>query len=135
MMAAGAWSDSSSLWTPELRQICNSQAAEDGVFFMELSDVVTWFECFTICEYRDGWHEQRVPIELRGQNQSMQGLLLTGHGEATEATVSLHQPSLRGQSKGSVLTSMAVGIFCRAANRQWQLVSSSPLQLSDQVAN
>ncbi len=45
----GDWSDNSKLWTPELKQTLHLVSADDGTFFMALSDFVKYFNRSHVC--------------------------------------------------------------------------------------
>lgn len=45
----GAWSDSSYLWTNQVRKDLNHEVADDGLFFMSFADYVLHFKSTTIC--------------------------------------------------------------------------------------
>lgn len=45
----GDWSDSSELWTPELREKYGCKDEDDGVFFIPLEDYVRHFSWTSIC--------------------------------------------------------------------------------------
>lgn len=47
----GDWSDSSNLWTPELRKQYHIVDREDGIFFMEEKDFFRYFNDVEICYY------------------------------------------------------------------------------------
>ena len=49
----GDWSDTSSKWTPELRQQLSVESKDDGVFFISFEDYVRFFYVSTICKYID----------------------------------------------------------------------------------
>ena len=45
----GDWSDNSPLWTPQLRQDVGCVEADDGAFYIELSDYVQHFSWTSVC--------------------------------------------------------------------------------------
>lgn len=45
----GNWSDSSNLWTPELRKKIGCTEADDGTFFIPLEDYMSHFSATSIC--------------------------------------------------------------------------------------
>lgn len=49
----GDWSDSSRLWTPELRQMLGCDVADDGFFFMTYKDFLQNFDGISICVVND----------------------------------------------------------------------------------
>jgi len=58
----GAWSDTSSMWTPELKQRLQVENKDDGIFFMEYKDFLKYFDDIQICYTHDNhkYHSQRV---------------------------------------------------------------------------
>ena len=49
------WSDSSSLWTPELKQQVGFTKKEDGIFHMSIQDYLRFFQATHICAYKDNY--------------------------------------------------------------------------------
>ncbi|XP_035213124.1 calpain-D-like [Stegodyphus dumicola] len=56
----GDWSDSSPLWTPELREQLIPHGADEGVFWMSFQDVLKYFDCIDICKVKPDWNEVRL---------------------------------------------------------------------------
>jgi calpain-15 len=51
----GDYSDSSSKWTPSLKQQLGWSNKDDGIFFMPVRDFINEFETAAICHYRDDY--------------------------------------------------------------------------------
>ena len=49
----GQWSDDWEGWTPELRSTLKETSADDGIFFMDFEDYITYYQATTICLFRD----------------------------------------------------------------------------------
>lgn len=45
----GNWSDSSNLWTQDLRKQLNVHNRDDGVFFIDIDDFLFYFTMMTVC--------------------------------------------------------------------------------------
>mmetsp|Transcript_12392 Transcript_12392/g.35098 ORF Transcript_12392/g.35098 Transcript_12392/m.35098 type:complete len:667 (-) Transcript_12392:117-2117(-) len=98
----GAWSNTSSLWTPALReQVEQQQSLPAGgggdplAFFMAFGDFLCQFAHCTICKIRsDDWQEVRKPLGLPGPDAAGVGLEMTVDGN-TECSISLVQPEER----------------------------------------
>ena len=46
----GDWSDTSSKWTPKIKNKLNFNEAADGKFWMSFTDFIEYFSCITVCE-------------------------------------------------------------------------------------
>ncbi|CAE7642131.1 sol [Symbiodinium sp. CCMP2592] len=125
----GSWSETSHLWTPELREQLGCQkASQAGMFFMCFGDFLRWFERCTICKVRsDGWHKVRMPTELPGSLVlPSSGWLLTV-SETTECCLTVAQPQDRAKP-GPLFRSLNLGPIVVAG---FVLVeASSPQKLS-----
>jgi len=92
----GNWSDSSSSWTPQLRERLG--CPKDGVphvFFMDYDDFLKEFAHCTICRIRSNeWHEVREPVILKPGMPPTAAMVLEVL-ETTEISISLVQPSQR----------------------------------------
>lgn len=89
----GDWSDESSTWTDELRDLLMPHGASEGVFWISFEDVLKYFDCIDICKVRAGWDE----VRLQGTLQplcSLSCVLLTVL-EPTEAEFTLFQEGQR----------------------------------------
>jgi len=91
----GAWSESSSQWTPQLRQkLCREGGGDSRVFFMEFGDFLKQFAHCTICRLQaNGW-EERKQVSLAGGGQYRSGVSLRVSAK-TDCSVSLVQPDER----------------------------------------
>lgn len=49
----GDWSDTSDLWTSDLKEYCDFTEANDGTFFMSWEDAQTYFSRFSVNKYVD----------------------------------------------------------------------------------
>jgi hypothetical protein len=49
----GDWSDSSSLWTPELRKELKVVDEDDGTFWMSLQDFTKYYQAIYLCKILD----------------------------------------------------------------------------------
>mmetsp|Transcript_44012 Transcript_44012/g.141109 ORF Transcript_44012/g.141109 Transcript_44012/m.141109 type:complete len:758 (-) Transcript_44012:132-2405(-) len=92
----GAWGDSSSQWTQELRrQLKFPKGGIPGVFFLDLHDFVQHFAHCTICRIREGvWEEVREVVPIPHGDVPRVGLSLEAF-ETTECSLSLIQPDSR----------------------------------------
>jgi len=107
----GNWSDTSSLWTPELRRQCDCPAGGNpGVFFMELGDFLQHFAHCTICRIRSEWHEDRAPFRLPSMDTPCEALELQAF-ETTECSASLVQKEERLQT-GPYACDMKLPLGC-----------------------
>ncbi|CAE8662576.1 unnamed protein product, partial [Polarella glacialis] len=90
----GAWSDTSHSWPPELRrQLRVSDAAAAGIFFLELSEFLQWFDNCTICRVRDDWTRVDLTTELAGNRVPSEGWVLQVT-QPTQCAICLTQPEL-----------------------------------------
>jgi len=61
----GAWSDTSDLWTDEMREIFNPTSdSDDGTFWMSFDDVLKYFSRMTICFCEPGTSATRTPLQV-----------------------------------------------------------------------
>ncbi|XP_014275662.1 calpain-D [Halyomorpha halys] len=97
----GDWSDDSSVWTPQLRELLMPHGASDGVFWISFDDVLKYFDCIDICKVQsNGWNEVRLQGTLPplSSEQHISCILLTVL-EPTEAEFSLFQEGQRNSEK------------------------------------
>ena len=92
----GDWSDTSDIWTPELRSMLMAQGGDDGIFWIAFEDVLKYFDCIDICKVRKGWSEVRLSGTLPpfSSKQHQTATLLTVL-EPTEVEFSLFQEGQR----------------------------------------
>ena len=63
----GAWSDSSKLWTPQLRNEVGSEVSDDGVFCISLEDYMANFTNTNICKYDDAYVSSELVVSDPGE--------------------------------------------------------------------
>ena len=51
----GKWSDSSDIWTPELKEQLNFTEEDDGTFWMDFEDTKRYFDLMYICKVNDDY--------------------------------------------------------------------------------
>lgn len=143
----GDWSDSSALWSPELRaQLWRGrQPGDDGTFWMAFDDFLDYFRSVEACRVRPQWAEVRVAGSL--PDLSSDGALVSGLGafslevlETTDAEVTLIQKNGRGDASHE-LTDLLVLVLQRAADSDgasaaaggWRVVACSERTLRASV--
>lgn len=106
----GDWSDTSALWTAELRRLVNNHvevSGTSGVFFMSYDDFLLWFESCTICRIRGAtWNDLRRPSLIPSHSVPLAAFTLQV-SEKTECTL-LAQPEERIR-QGPVYSSSNLG--------------------------
>lgn len=114
----GDWSDTSTLWTNQLRQQLIPHGADEGVFWMSFDDVLKYFDCIDICKVRSDWNEIRLEGVIPPNANDIENLaiIVLTVVEATEIEFSLFQEGQRNaeRSQRSQLD-LCVVVF-RAAN-------------------
>lgn len=93
----GDWSDDSSMWNDELRDILMPHGGSEGVFWISFDDVLRYFDCIDICKVRTGWNE----VRLLGTLQPLCAIscVLLTVLEPTEAEFTLFQEGQRNSEK------------------------------------
>ena len=111
----GDWSDTSDIWTPELKESLMGKTlrpvpcalklrislllvhgADDGVFWIAYEDVLKYFNCIDICKVRRDWNEVRVRGILPPlSNKQYQNCTLLTVCEPTEVEFTLFQEGQR----------------------------------------
>eukprot|EP00826_Nyctotherus_ovalis_P039385 TRINITY_DN3787_c0_g1_i6.p1 TRINITY_DN3787_c0_g1~~TRINITY_DN3787_c0_g1_i6.p1 ORF type:complete len:929 (+),score=272.17 TRINITY_DN3787_c0_g1_i6:165-2951(+) len=91
----GNWSDSSSLWTPELRAQANHTRADDGTFFMSIDDFYNLYSYVFICQCIDSYKRSDVVIE---ENEACVAFQILSN---TKGFFSAHQmtPRMTGEQR------------------------------------
>ena len=58
----GDWSDASPCWTPDLKARLDVAEADDGIFFMALDDLRTYFSSLDVCRYVERREEREMNL-------------------------------------------------------------------------
>ena len=97
----GDWSDTSSLWTPHLREQLIPHGAGEGVFWMSFNDVLKYFDCIDICKVRSDWNEIRLQGVLPSNAFDVENLAVIEFTvvEPTELEFSLFQEGQRSAER------------------------------------
>jgi len=92
----GDWSDSSILWTKELKDKLMPHGSDDGLFWMSFPDVITYFDSIDVCKVRPDWTEIRIEGVLPpfADKDSLAMIVITVC-EPTEVEFSLFQETNR----------------------------------------
>lgn len=56
----GEWSDTSTLWTPSLKQRLMPHGSDDGLFWMSFEDMLKYFDSIDVCKIRSDWNAIRL---------------------------------------------------------------------------
>ncbi|CAG9317152.1 unnamed protein product [Blepharisma stoltei] len=64
----GDWSDSSDLWTPQLKKQCGWSNSDDGTFWIPFEDFAQYFVNVTICRVHDNYYYEGLH-HTQGQGQ------------------------------------------------------------------
>lgn len=98
----GDWSDSSHLWTPDLRDKLMPHGADDGLFWMSFSDMIKYFDSVDICKVHSDWTEIRIEGVLPpyGDKDHLAFILVTVC-EPTEIELTLFQETNRNEDRAT----------------------------------
>lgn len=88
----GAYSDTSTKWTPEMKKKVGLVVANDGVFFINIQDFKLYFETINICQYQDNWFYTYDSIDQKAHHATYHEFEVT---ENTSASFRVHQPDLK----------------------------------------
>ncbi|RUS85469.1 hypothetical protein EGW08_006745 [Elysia chlorotica] len=132
----GKWSDNSPAWqkvSKEGRNRLIARGVEHGVFWMEFSDLVRYFDSIDICKIRPDWHESRVtglfPCHGLQPAQAVKLKVL----ETTDVDLCLFQQGSRGESATKHPVDLCLVVLQETKHPQQtsvgRLVTHSPRQL------
>jgi len=60
----GKWSDKSDEWTPELKKTLGWSDADDGIFWIEFSDALNYYESVSICRLMKHWRVRQWELSF-----------------------------------------------------------------------
>lgn len=86
---SGEWSDSSDKWTKQLKEECQVSTAEDGKFWMNLKDFMTYYEVCNICKIQKNWHDVQLNLNKSHTEQHLVSVITVE--EDTKAYIQIHQ--------------------------------------------
>ncbi|XP_047126988.1 calpain-15 isoform X1 [Hydra vulgaris] len=108
----GRWSDSSFLWTNELREMLNAHGSEEGVFWISLEDMIKYFDSVDVCKYRPDWTEVSIEGRFPSPNNNFGQACHVTVFNPTEIDITLFQESNRGSQKSSLATlDLLIGVY------------------------
>lgn len=84
----GDWSDTSDLWTPELRKKLNVKIEDDGVFFISHVDYMNYFMSTVVCKIHPDYQFNSIKTFHNRGEYSLVKLTVT---EPTEAYITVSQ--------------------------------------------
>ena len=61
----GDWSDKSEIWTEKLKKELNFKVKDDGIFWMNYSDFITYFEIVNICKIHKDFNNYEIHISKK----------------------------------------------------------------------
>ena len=105
----GDWSDSSQLWTPQLRRALQPHGSEAGTFWMAWPDFTKFFSAVDVCRVRPGWPELRAHGAIPSRPPATGGTLRAFSVEVAESTpmeITLMQRTRRGTAATQPPTDM-----------------------------
>lgn len=124
---SGDWSDSSPLWTEELRKKLRvGRAADDGLFWISFEDFATYFSFITICLITDSYVDSWI---TRSSPPGQHCLISMTVEKRSQLYLSLNQIDKRTNSNSSYVYSYAKFVVAKRQNAGFQYVfgkQSSP---------
>ena len=141
----GDWSDTSPLWTAELRASVEHgrKPGDDGTFWMAFDDFLDYFRSVEACRVRPSWAEVRVAgilpdltVDVALRSSGIGAFELTVL-ETTDAEISLIQRNGRGDATHE-MSDLLVLVLQRSASSSmgvagWKVVACSERQLRASV--
>eukprot|EP01062_Namystynia_karyoxenos_P016435 TRINITY_DN159_c0_g1_i1.p1 TRINITY_DN159_c0_g1~~TRINITY_DN159_c0_g1_i1.p1 ORF type:complete len:1015 (+),score=325.23 TRINITY_DN159_c0_g1_i1:85-3045(+) len=95
----GDWSDSSKLWTADIKKAVGWQDGDgDGTFWMCWRDVCKWFDSGAVCFVNGAWGQVRAAGSF--VNGVADLMLKVEVKKDSESWIGLHQRDIRGLKKG-----------------------------------
>ncbi|CAD8190588.1 unnamed protein product [Paramecium pentaurelia] len=94
------WSDSSSKWTPELRERLQVQQRDDGIFWMSVNDFITEFSSVCVCKFKPDYLYTATPLKVQKSDGVTKKVILMKVYEQAHAFISLTQSDKRFFQKG-----------------------------------
>jgi len=64
----GDWSDTSPLWTEDLKRQLNVEERDDGVFFISYEDFLHYYSDVQICKVHDDYHYTSIKVTINYKN-------------------------------------------------------------------
>lgn len=94
----GDWSDTSKLWTEDLKKQLNPTLSKEGVFWIAFTDFQKYFEKVDVCKLRESWNESRYegyfPMSCL-DSRYLAVFAITVEESSTDLEMTLHQESKR----------------------------------------
>ncbi|KAH9513830.1 hypothetical protein Btru_031511 [Bulinus truncatus] len=132
----GDWSDGSSKWkevSEAARNNLLSFGEEHGVFWMEFSDLMKYFDSIDVCKIHPGWEERRIQGTFPINGKSPLKLIKLSILQTTEVELGLFQEGPRGAQIKKIFLDLCIVVLKETQNAQLasvgHLVVHSPRQL------
>ena len=108
----GDYSDSSSLWTNELKQLVQYSNQDDGIFYMKFQDFLEYYPYSFICKYERNFHYRYQKFQ-QFPDETLVGAKIT-ITKPVKIMINLHQHSARTFSEiPNYRNTMSRIILCR----------------------
>lgn len=104
----GDWSDNSSKWTPELRQILGIGRKDDGVFFMDYANFSKYFIDVQICYFHDKYKYSSIVAQSEDKERVYFRFVIK---KAGEYYFSINQKNRRFFSKAYEYSYSPISLF------------------------
>ncbi|XP_013069901.2 calpain-D-like [Biomphalaria glabrata] len=132
----GAWSDDSPKWkdvSEASRNKLLSFGEEHGVFWMEFSDLMRYFDSIDVCKIRPGWEERRIQGAFPINGTSPLKLIKLSIFHTTEVELGLFQESSRGTNGNKFLLDLCIEVLKETQNAQLVSVGKLVVHSSRQL--
>ncbi|XP_059144813.1 calpain-15-like [Physella acuta] len=132
----GNWSDGSPSWqtvTEEGRRKLMAVGEEQGVFWMQFSDLMRYFDSIDICKIRPHWQEKRIQgmFPINGSNATK--IIKISVFQTTEIEFGLFQEGSRGVAGGKSPLDLCLLVLRESPNLQQVAVGKLEVHSSRQL--